>query len=140
VNKLSPGRILLIFAGIGGLALIYVFQDYLDPALYLGDFVNPTVAFIIKKSSRLILNDTCMLLIIAAWFSDPGITRTALWVQAFDTFVLLPFYLVLKLSLEGTSEISTPLLSQLHRLIVNPTLMILYIPAIYYQRLKITKE
>lgn len=125
----------LIGAGIAGLALIYVFQDYLDPNTLLRDQISSTTAFIIKKSLRLILNDTCMLLIISAWFANASITKTALWVQAFDMFVLLPLYLVLKLSIEGTSEISTPLLSQLHRLIVNPTLMILYIPAIYYQRI-----
>lgn len=75
-----------------------------------------------------------MLWMIHLWFQSVKITRLALWVQLIDAVVLLPFYFFLKLSLEGDSEISSPLLSQLHRLIINPTLMILIFPAIYFQR------
>ncbi|MCE2996813.1 MAG: hypothetical protein LW863_14525, partial [Flammeovirgaceae bacterium] len=77
-----------------------------------------------------------MLLIIHLWFRSASITKLALWIQLVDMLILLPIYLVLKLRIEGDSEISSPLLSQLHRLIVNPTLMILLFPAIYFQRLK----
>ena len=75
-----------------------------------------------------------MLLILWAWFKDPFVTRLAIWIQLIDVFILLPVYLYFKLSMEGISEISMPVLSQLHRLIVNPTLMILLIPAVYFQK------
>jgi exosortase F-associated protein len=122
--------------GIIGLALIYLFQDNLIPLTFQYPNVSIKTAFIIKKSVRVVLNDTCMLLIIHAWFSDIKISRTAVWIQGFDTFILLPIYLLLKLYFEGVNEISNPFLSQLHRLIINPTLMILYIPSIYYQRVR----
>jgi len=51
----------------------------------------------------------------------------------FEFFILLPIYFIMKLSLEGDSEISSPLLSQLHRMIVNPLLMIILILGLVYQ-------
>jgi exosortase F-associated protein len=75
-----------------------------------------------------------MLLFIHSLFRDPSVTRLAWYVQLTDTLILLPVYLFVKLYYEGDAEISMPLLSQLHRLIVNPTLMVLLIPAVYYQR------
>jgi exosortase F-associated protein len=77
-----------------------------------------------------------MLLIIHALFRDPSVTRLAWYIQLVDTLILLPIYLIIKLTYEGDTELSIPLLSQLHRLIVNPTLMVLLIPAVYYYRLK----
>nr|WP_262899620.1 exosortase F system-associated protein [Chryseosolibacter histidini] len=91
--------------------------------------------FSINRLARIFLNDIFMLLVLYALFADTRILKLALWVQVIDLLVLLPLYLVVKLSLEGDSEISSPFLSQFHRLIVNPTLMILIIPAVYYQRL-----
>jgi len=44
-----------------------------------------------------------------------------------ELFILLPVYFALKISLEGDAEISSPLLSQLHRMIVNPLLMLVLI-------------
>lgn len=85
---------------------------------------------------RVVVNDISLLLIIHVWFGTTQITKLALNVLLIDTLVLLPLYLILKLSLEGDSEISSPLLSQLHRVIVNPTLMILIIPGVYFHRLK----
>ena len=58
----------------------------------------------------------------------------ALIVFLVEFFILLPAYLVAKLYFEGDSEISSPLLSFVHRLIVNPTLMVLTIIAFAYQK------
>jgi exosortase F-associated protein len=85
-----------------------------------------------------VINDLCMLLIIHVWFTSKAITKLAWRVMLVDSLLLLPLYLALKLGLEGDSEISSPLLSQLHRVIVNPTLMILIIPGVYFGRLKRT--
>jgi exosortase F-associated protein len=129
--KISLKRLLLITVGIGGIIATFLFQEF----TFLNRFdLSPTVVFIIKKAGRLLLNDLFMLLIIFAWFNSKSITRLAIVIQLIDAFILLPIYLVFKLSYEGSSEISSPLLSQFHRLIVNPTLMLLLIPAMYFQK------
>jgi exosortase F-associated protein len=129
-------RAFLIVAALAGLALVYLFQESLVITLFTNSSVNREVAFVFKKLLRVILNDSLMLLLIHAWFYNPKVSRLAFGLQLVDTLILLPIYLFLKLSMEGDSEISSPLLSQLHRLIVNPTLMILLIPALYFQRMK----
>jgi len=130
----QPLRLLMMLLAIGGLAATYLAQESLAPSVLLANPISAELNFIVKKLLRVFLNDTCMLLLIYAWFKDGSITRLALWIQAIDIIILIPVYLVVKLSLEGVEEISNPLLSQWHRLIVNPTLMVLLIPAIYYQR------
>lgn len=133
---LSPQkRAVLMILGFGGLALVYLFQ-HLDVMFWLspGDS-HSHLRFIANRTIRLIFNDLFMLLLIAVWFQDRTITRLALFIQLIDFFILLPLYLYFKLTLEGDSEISSPMLSQFHRLVVNPTLMIMLVPAIYFQRL-----
>lgn len=132
----QPKRFMLIILALVGLALIYLLQESLTLSSILPFQISSSTNFIFKKLVRVTLNDLCMLLFLHAWFNSKSITKLGLWIQAVDTVILLPIYLVIKLSVEGTSEISTPLLSQWHRLIVNPTLMLLLIPAIYYQRFK----
>ena len=129
----------LMAIAIFGLALVFLFQnaDILD--LCSACTLHPYTHFVVRKTLRVLLNDTFMLLFIHALFRDHSVTRLALYIQMIDTLVLLPIYLVIKLSFEGDVEISMPLLSQLHRLIVNPTLMVLLIPAVYYQRIRAGK-
>jgi exosortase F-associated protein len=122
-----------------GLAIVYIFQrvDCSGAALSLlgmGDLASPNVTFAINKALRLIVNDLICLGLIAALFGDRKYVRVAMVIFCFEFFFMLPLYLTLKLSLEGTSEISSPLLSQIHRLIVNPLLMLLLIVGFYYQR------
>lgn len=118
-----------------GLASIYLFQ-YTDFLLLVsGIRFAPEYHFISNRVVRIFVNDTCMLALIYALFRDPSIVRLAFYIQLVDLLVLFPLYLLLKMPVEGTSELSSPFLSQLHRLIVNPTLMLLLIGGIYYQRL-----
>lgn len=131
----SYSRLAWMLLSVLGLAGVYLLQDAfsLNQSLALG--LSAETDFVLKKLIRIVLNDTAALVLIHAWFYDAKITRLAFLLQLVDTFILLPVYLVLKLSIEGTAEISVPLLSQLHRLIINPTLIILLIPAIYFQRI-----
>lgn len=142
-NKLSfkenAQRTLLVILAIGGLAAVFIFQEA-DVVSFFDFSLSPNVHFVVKKIWRVLLNDLLMLLFIYAWFYHRPITLLAWKLQLIDTFILLPIYLVLKLSLEGTSELSSPLLSQLHRLIVNPTIMVLLIPAVYFQRMQRGRE
>jgi len=115
-----------------GIAATFLFQDF----SFLNDLnISEEGHFILRKTLRVVLNDFFMLLFMVAWFKDRKVTQLAIAIQLIDGLLLLPVYLYIKLSWEGTSEISAPLLSQLHRLIINPTLMILLIPAVYFQKL-----
>jgi len=121
----------LICFGVTGIALTFLFQDFSFLNHWL---LSEHTEFIVRKALRVLLNDVFMLLIIAMLFRDKKITELAIFIQLLDGIILLPIYLLLKLHFEGSSEISSPLLSQLHRLIINPTLMILLIPAVYFQK------
>ena len=90
--------------------------------------------FIFNRTLRFLINDLSVILLIYAIFESRGLVKIAFLVQLFGLIVVLPFYFYFKLMLEGPSEISSPLLSFVHRIIVNPILMLLLIPAFYYQR------
>jgi exosortase F-associated protein len=127
-------RIALVIFGVAGLVIVFLFQQ----TGFLGQLVNkashPYLSFSFNRTVRLLLNDFFMLLLLAGWFRSRSVLQLAFAIQLIDFFVLLPVYLLVKLNVEGDIEISSPLLSQFHRLIVNPTLMILLIPAVYFQR------
>lgn len=133
-------RFALIAVAVFVFAFAYLFQDYFTASNLLGGDFSKRTDFILKKTIRIILNDSAALLLIHGWFYNTRISRLGFYLQLVDIVVLLPLYLLIKIGLEGPSEISSPLLSQLHRLIVNPILMILLIPAIYFQRLTSYRE
>lgn len=91
--------------------------------------------FIVNKTMRLILNDLACFMLIIALFPGKVYMKAALYLFLLELFVILPVYFMIKLNLEGPSEISSPLLSQIHRLIVNPLLMFLLMIGFLYQRL-----
>jgi len=113
------------------LAFTYLFQG-LDYSNLVG-IISPFYKFIFNKTLRLVVNDTACLLLIVAVFNKSGYIRVSTWLFLIELFLLLPLYLALKLFLEGTSEISSPLLSQVHRMIVNPLLMIVLMLGFIYQ-------
>src|SRR5258706_7877667 len=129
----------LIAISLVSLAIVYVFQrwDYLNFITRLFGAktgFGPTASFVFNKTVRLILNDALCLLLIYALFREKKYLRIAFLVFCFELFLILPLYLTVKLLVEGSSEISSPLLSPIHRLIVNPMLMLILIVAFYYQR------
>jgi exosortase F-associated protein len=126
-------NVLLIASGIAGVMCTYLLQD-MEFAAALG--LSERAEFVVRKAFRVALNDLFMLVLVGAWFRDKSVTRLAILIQLIDGLILLPIYLVVKLHFEGASEVSMPLLSQFHRIIVNPTLMLLLIPAVYFQRAK----
>jgi exosortase F-associated protein len=122
----------LLATSIIGIVITFLLQDF----SFLEQWnLTDQQEFVTRKILRVTLNDLFMLIFMAAWFKDHRVTKLAVAIQLFDSLVLLPIYLAVKLSLEGPTEISAPLLSQFHRLIINPTLMILLIPGIYFQQL-----
>lgn len=120
------------------LAVVYVFQRT-DAAGVFGDF-HPNTVFALNRAIRLILNDVGCLLIILAVFREKKYLQIAFGVFLIELFALLPVYLLIKLWTEGDSEISSPLLSHIHRLIVNPMLMILLMAGFFYQRFRVANK
>lgn len=136
-EKLIPrdsvwSRAALIGSGITILILVYIFQR-VNLAGMLGAF-HPNVIFVVNRTTRLILNDLACFLIILALFPGKSYLKIAFILFFIELLVILPAYFAVKLWTEGDSEISSPLLSQVHRLIVNPMLMILLIAGFFYQR------
>lgn len=138
--RFSRSQLIMMAAAIAGLAFVFLFQGVDILGVCSSCTFHPYTHFVVRKVTRVLLNDTFMLLFIHALFLDPRVTRLAWYIQLVDTVVLLPIYLFIKLNYEGDAEISMPLLSQLHRLIVNPTLMVLLIPAVYYQRSRAAQQ
>lgn len=112
--------------------------NYILPQAW--DITQGHVVFIVNKTIRLILNDLACFMLITALFPGKVYMKAALYLFLIELFVLLPVYFILKLNLEGPSEISSPLLSQIHRLIVNPLLMFLLMIGFLYQRLSRKKS
>lgn len=133
---------LLILAALLVFIMVFLFQQFnyaevisaLFPVFFTVE--NPNVIFMVNKTIRLILNDLACMLLIVAWFKKRNHLMLAFYLFLLELFVLLPVYFYIKLSLEGHSEISSPLLSHIHRLIVNPLLMILLMAGFLYQRIR----
>lgn len=138
--NLAPSRLLLGMFGLLLLISVYLLQRWSVYHLVLGltnadlPSFHPYVAFVVNKTSRLILNDIACFMLISAVFVEKKYLRVAFFVFLFELLVILPAYFAVKLSLEGDSEISSPLLSQIHRMIVNPTLMFLLIVGFFLQK------
>ncbi len=127
------------------LLMVYLFQrisyaslmnEWLPEALQV---VNPNTIFILNKTVRLVLNDLACMIFIYAVFQKQVYLKASFYLFLAELLVMLPVYLFMKLYFEGTSELSSPLLSQIHRLIVNPLLMFLLMMGFVYQRLMYKK-
>jgi exosortase F-associated protein len=127
--------VLIGLLGLLGLVAAYLFQ-YTDILSVFALSSSAEARFIANRFVRIIINDSSMMAILYALFYDRGVLKLAFYIQLIDLFLLFPIYLAFKLPAEGASELSSPFLSQFHRLIVNPTLMILLIPALIFQRTK----
>ena len=121
------------------LAMVFIFQrfDYFRLIQALFGQSNPHwpyTAFVVNKVIRFLINDVICMFFIYVLFEEKKYLRVAFYVFLVELLIILPLYFWIKLSLEGDSELSSPLLSQIHRLIINPTLMILLIVSFLYQK------
>jgi exosortase F-associated protein len=130
----QPSRVALGVISLLGLALVYVFQQINYFHIFCASCANGNSEFIVNRTVRLLLNDLLSILLIYSLFEKRKYIRMASVILAIELFVILPIYFWVKLSLEGNSEISSPLLSQIHRLVVNPMLMFILIAGFYYQK------
>lgn len=138
----NPARIVILVLALLTLAVVFLFQEFSYIALLSSLFgldvrsFPPNAIFVVNKTIRLIVNDLACMAMIFVIFRGRVYLRMSLYVFLFELIILLPAYFAVKLTLEGDSEISSPLLSQFHRLIVNPTLMILLMAGFFYQRFR----
>ena len=113
-----------------GLLMIFLFQrvNWSSWILNSGD---PAInAFLINRSVRFILNDIFAVLLIASIFGKRKYVLIAVYVQvAGFIFVLIP-YIILKLRFPSYNG---PLISFLHRLVLNPLLIYLLIFFFWHQ-------
>lgn len=137
-------KIFISLFSIAVLLAVYLFQEVnlIEKSASLLRLPAPgeSLSFIIRKTMRLIVNDAACLLLIATWFPEKPYRKLALMVFLAEVFFLLPLYLIIKLHVEGPTEISSPLLSQFHRLLVNPLLMMLLMVGFVYQKIRLKSD
>ncbi len=125
-------RIIPGILAVAGLVAVYLFQRNITAwteTLGLSKFA----AFALGRIIRFLLNDFFTIALIYALFPRKKYVYFAILTQVFGMiFILLP-YLLLKYHLPGYNG---PLISFLHRLILNPLLLMLLIPAFLYQQQK----
>ncbi len=133
----SLKRFCLIALGIAVLIAVFLFQklDYahliLDTVdLEYGDY-NQRIIYLFNKVLRFFINDAMSIMIIYALFYERKYLLFSIYVQLFGmVFILIP-YLVLK---QYFFDYNGPMLSHLHRLVLNPVLLMLLIPLLLYHK------
>jgi exosortase F-associated protein len=112
-----------------GIILVFLFQQINFAAFF--SVADTTTKFIVNRTIRFLLNDTFTIGLIYALFKEKKYVLFSIWVQFIGLiFILIPYF-VLKVQFP---KYNGPLISYLHRLVLNPTLLLLLIPAFYYQR------
>ena len=127
---MSTRRIAIgLFCAVG-LILVFVFQRF-DWSDAVGLNLAGIGKFIFNRTIRFLLNDALAIGLIYALFGERKYVVFSLYVQAAGIVLFLIPYFILKLNFPNYNG---PMINFLHRLILNPTLLMLLIPAFYYQR------
>ncbi len=135
--KLSKTQLVWIGLSVLGWGYVYVFQefDYTRMEFRFGQYAEGRIPegenwrFVINKSVRFLLNDLFSLLFIYGLFKKSTYVKVGLVVMSFGLLILLPLYLLLATLYR---ESAFHLLTFLHRLTMNPWLMLLLVPAFFY--------
>ena len=130
-------RRIALFLAMGGVLVVsYHYRDLSWITLITsGQAVaatDPALSWsaILNKVLRYLVNDMAALGIIYALFAKPSYVRLGWWIMWFGLGFLLPLYYLGLWLLPPSQGIA---LSYLHRLVMNPVLLMLLIPALYYQ-------
>ena len=118
-----------LIIGMAGLLLVYLLQQ--DIAQMAKGWATGFTAFALGRAVRFILNDIFALMIIYALFPHRKYLVFAIYVQLAGIVLILIPYLILKYNMPGYNG---PLINFLHRLVLNPLLLLLLIPAFFYQQ------
>lgn len=130
MDKRKATRFVLGAAAIAGLLIFFLRQRF-DFAGMLFNVDNQLIRFLINRTIRFFINDAFAVLLIYALFGERKYVVFALWVQIVGVIFLLIPYFILKVNFPSYNG---PLINFLHRIILNPTLVLLLIPAFYYQQ------
>ena len=121
-------RITVGIISVLGLVFVFIFQRWDIGALVgIETHIN---RFLLNRTIRFLLNDAFTIGLIYALFAERKYVIFSLYVQLAGVIFFLAPYFVLKVYFPTYNG---PLISFLHRLILNPTLLMLLIPAFYYQ-------
>ncbi len=123
-------RLIIGILSVSGMVAVFLFQR-IDVASMLGVGGPPIYKFLINRTIRFLLNDAFAIGLIYALFEKKKYIIFSLYVQLVGVVLFLIPYFILKVYLPTYNG---PMISFLHRLILNPTLLLLLIPAFYYQR------
>lgn len=123
-------RIAIGLISVTGLILVFLFQRF-EWSTSLGLSLEHTSRFMFNRTIRFLLNDAFAIGLIYALFAEKKYVIFSLYVQFAGVVLFLIPYFILKLYFP---HYNGPLISFLHRLVLNPTLLMLLIPAFYYQR------
>lgn len=118
-----------------GLVFFFLFQKW-DFAGALGLSAQGIDRFLINRTFRFLTNDAMAIGLIFALFFERKYLIFALAVQFIGLLFFLIPYFVLKVHYPAYNG---PLISFLHRLVLNPTHLLLLIPAFYVQRISTSK-
>jgi len=122
-------RVTIAIVAAIGLVVIFLFQQW-DLAGSLGLGSTNTAKFLLNRSARFILNDTLAIILIHALFANRRYTLFAIYVQLVGmVFILFPYFAIKMYH----PSYNGPLINFMHRFILNPMLLLLLIPALYYQ-------
>lgn len=137
MTKLTGKQIGMISLAVIGWGLVYVFQefDFTRMEFRFGQYAEGRIPegeawrFGVNKGLRFLFNDLFSLLFIYGLFQKRTYVQVALFVMGFGLFVLLPSYLILAIQFK---ESAFHMLTFLHRITMNPWLMLMLVPAFYY--------
>jgi exosortase F-associated protein len=128
-NSLSKtSRWVLGIISVTGLILIFVFQR-INWSDWLHGSYSSIQIFLINRSVRFVLNDICAVLLVAALFGRRNHVVIAIYVQIIGLVVILIPYIILKINYPSYNG---PMVSFLHRLVLNPLLIYLLIFFFWY--------
>lgn len=134
----DKGNKLAVLVCILGLLAMYLLQrtDYFGLLMKIvnASDPNPNMDFAFNRAFRLVVNDLLCMGIIYFQFREKQFLKIGFWVFMLELLLILPIYLFIKLKWEGPTEISSPLLSPIHRMVVNPLLMIVLIAGLLFQK------
>ena len=129
MNRAINVRIFLTVLAVAALVVVFLFQR-IDIGAMVG-IENTSWRFVANRSIRFLLNDALAIVLIYALFQERKYVVFSIWVQLFGMVLILMPYFIIKFKYPYYNG---PLVSFLHRLVLNPTILLLLIPAFYYQR------
>lgn len=122
-----PLRIIVGTTAVGLLLAFLMFQHINWAAFFK---VQPGIwQFIVNRTLRFIINDVLTILLIYALFFNRRYVIFSALIQLLGLVIILIPYFLIKINMP---HYNGPMISFLHRLVLNPILLLLLIPVFYW--------